>query len=247
MLTINSVKKLLFIKKNGRMIKRSLVGADRSFPRSLAAKSVFRHLPLIFTLMNVYDFDGTIYDGESSIEFIFFFIRKDPGILRHLPIVLKACNLYRKGLLSVESFTGDYRHILSDFCMNNKIDMNAAVNEFWDKHYKKINSFYPLQQKDDDVIITASPSFMMDEVARRLGVRNLICTDLDLKTGEIRKACFRERKVPMFFDVYPGASIDNFYTDSMNDEFLFPYSKNVFLVKNGKVTQYFSDAVGSKL
>ena len=197
--------------------------------------------------MNVYDFDETIYDGESSIQFILFFIKKDPSILRHMPTVLKAFRLYQNGSLSVEDFVGRYSNILTDFCSRNKIDMNAAVCEFWDKHIKKVKPFYRKQQRDDDVIITASPSFMMEDIAQRIGINHLICTDFDLRTGEIRAACFRERKVGMFFDRFPDAVIDNFYTDSMNDKFLFPYSKKVFIVKKDEILPYYTDEVGSAL
>ena len=31
--------------------------------------------------MNVYDFDGTIYDGDSSIDFYLFCIKRKPSIL----------------------------------------------------------------------------------------------------------------------------------------------------------------------
>ena len=39
--------------------------------------------------MNVYDFDETIYDGESSIEFILAYLKKDPTIVRFLPSIAK--------------------------------------------------------------------------------------------------------------------------------------------------------------
>ena len=35
--------------------------------------------------MNVYDFDGTIYRGDSTIDFYFFCLRKHPFIIRRFP------------------------------------------------------------------------------------------------------------------------------------------------------------------
>ena len=35
--------------------------------------------------MNVYDFDGTIYDGDSSIDFFLYALKKKPSIIRFLP------------------------------------------------------------------------------------------------------------------------------------------------------------------
>ena len=39
--------------------------------------------------MNVYDFDGTIYDGDSSKDFYFFVLKKYPKILKYLLCQLK--------------------------------------------------------------------------------------------------------------------------------------------------------------
>ena len=55
--------------------------------------------------MNAYDFDETIYDGESSVEFVFAFIKHDPSVLKFIPKVLKEFVRYSKGLLTVEEFT----------------------------------------------------------------------------------------------------------------------------------------------
>ena len=35
--------------------------------------------------MNVYDFDGTIYDGDSTLDFWYFCLKKHPQILLYLP------------------------------------------------------------------------------------------------------------------------------------------------------------------
>ena len=31
--------------------------------------------------MNVYDFDGTIYDGDSTVDFLIYMYRKHPGLM----------------------------------------------------------------------------------------------------------------------------------------------------------------------
>ena len=188
--------------------------------------------------MNVYDFDETIYSGESSVEFIIFFLREDPSIIRFFPKVFRAFILYEKGKLTLESFMNDYGSLLTDYCNGCNVDIERLVSSFWDRHMHKIQPFYKAIKREDDVIITASPSFMMEDVCRRLGVKNLICTDFDFSTGKLNRACYREEKVKMFFERFPDARIDEFYTDSMNDKFLFPYSEKVFLVKKGKVRPY---------
>lgn len=45
--------------------------------------------------MNVYDFDGTVYAGDSTVDFYFFCLRKQPGILRVGGKQIKGFFLYK--------------------------------------------------------------------------------------------------------------------------------------------------------
>ena len=40
-----------------------------------------------------------------------------------------------------------------------------------------------------------------------------------------------------FFEEYPDTEIENFYTDSLNDQPLIDISKNAYLVKGDKITK----------
>ena len=187
--------------------------------------------------MNVYDFDETIYDGESSVEFIVAFLKKDPSVIRFFPSIAKLMVRYNRGEATVEDFTERYAPQLQAYFAGNKVDLMALVSDFWDKRMYKIKPFYLKQQQPDDVIITASPYFMMEDICRRLGVKHLIATDFDIQTGEVRSACFRERKVELFRAAFPNGQIDDFYTDSLNDEFLFPLAKRAFMVEGDQIRQ----------
>ena len=35
--------------------------------------------------IDVYDFDGTIYDGDSTVDFWLYCLRRKPSLLRFLP------------------------------------------------------------------------------------------------------------------------------------------------------------------
>lgn len=187
--------------------------------------------------MNVYDFDGTIYDGESSVEFILEYMKHDIKILKYVPLLAKAIIKYQKGQITFDDFLNNYASKVTEFFSENNVDVMPLVEGFWDKHEKQIKPFYAHVHRDDDVIITASPEFMMRDICGRIGVKHLIATDFDIKTGEVKKACFREGKIPCFKEAFPNGVIDDFYTDSMNDEFLFPLAKRVFMVKKHKITQ----------
>ena len=49
-------------------------------------------------MINGYDFDGTIYDGDSSVDFYFYCLKKNKKILLCLPIQLYGLLLYILGI-----------------------------------------------------------------------------------------------------------------------------------------------------
>ena len=187
--------------------------------------------------MNVYDFDDIIYDGDSNADFFKDLFIKYPTLLRYAPDLVKIMNDYRKTNLRFEDLIAKYGGVLHDFIDKHHPDPEAMSKEFWDKHEKQIKPFYKQIQKEDDLIITASPKFQMDEICKRLGIKHYLASEFDLRTGVFGRPCFRERKIEFFREAYPDGVIDDFYTDSLNDEFLFPYAKRVFWVKGNEITQ----------
>lgn len=187
--------------------------------------------------MNAYDFDETVYAGECSVEFFLYCFKADPSLIKFLPSVIKAFFLYKREKITLEQMLNDYGKVIEDYFSTHSLNLEEAVVKFWDKHIGRIKPFYLKQKKDDDIIITASPDFLMQEVCRRLGVKNLICTKFDVGTGKIEKPCFREAKIDCFRERFPDVRIDEFYTDSMNDRFLMPFADKVFIVKGNKITQ----------
>ena len=103
---------------------------------------------------------------------------------------------------------------------------------------KKIKPLYEELRSDDDLIITASPDFNIEEVCRRLNIRRFLASKVDRKTGKIEFANLRENKIKAFFEAYGGETIDRFYTDSPeNDRPLIEAATNAYVVKGNKVIQ----------
>lgn len=180
--------------------------------------------------MNAYDFDDTIYDGQCTIDFFIDYIKKNPKLMKLLPSILKTVVLYKRQKIVIEEFEEKYSELIKEYFTKNDVDLSDYVIDFWDQRMDKIKGFYKEIQQHNDLIITASPYFLMEEICQRLGINFLIASDFDSNTGEIRRACFREEKLVLFNEQYPDQEIDSFYTDSLNDKFLFPISKKVFLV-----------------
>ena len=54
--------------------------------------------------MNVYDFDKTIYDGDSTVEFYFYCVLKKPVILLCIPRQLWGAFRYKLGWIDKTQF-----------------------------------------------------------------------------------------------------------------------------------------------
>ena len=187
--------------------------------------------------MNVYDFDDTIYDGESSLHLFFFYVKKTPRLLKELPRVLHALYRYKQGKMTVEQALEKYASDVEEY-FRSIPDFEGDVIRFWDLHMKNIKPFYKAQQKEDDVIVTASPEIYMTEVCSRLGIKHCVGSLMDRETGRITRLCMRSKKVPAFLEAFPDAHIDNFYTDSLkNDRPLIDLADHAFLVKGNKIKQ----------
>ena len=113
--------------------------------------------------------------------------------------------------------------------------LDAWVVEFWDQNEYKIKPFYRAQQQEDDLIITASLGFFIREIFRRIGIRHYICTEIDPKTGKLEFLCYHENKVKVFRERYGDTRIEEFYTDSRNDQPLIDLAENAFLVKGDRI------------
>lgn len=185
--------------------------------------------------MNVYDFDNTIYDGESGADLFMYFFRKTPQMVRGLPWAIKLFKDYKITKLPLSDILEIHSAKVEAFGDKYVGDLDELAVDFWDKHSYKIKSFYINQHRDDDVIITACLDFLMDEVGKRLGITNIIASEVNKKTKRLIRFCFKENKVKMFNERYPGQRIENLYTDSYNDRLLMDISDNVYLVKGNKI------------
>ena len=185
--------------------------------------------------MNVYDFDNTIYNGESVIDFFLYYCKKDKSLLRHIPSVFLALIRYKAGKVTIEQALSKYGKVVGDYYKNNA-QINEDMKIFWDEHMHKIKPFYKEIQSDDDLIISGSPEFSLEIICKRLGIKRYIGSIIE-KDGSIPRLCIREAKVKAFLEEYPNTEIENFYTDSLNDQPLIDISKNAYLVKGDKITK----------
>lgn len=174
--------------------------------------------------MNVYDFDGTIYDGDSTVDFYFFCLKKHPVIALCIPWQIVGAIKYKLKRINKTEFKEQF------YCFFNHIK-DSDVKKFWDSHERKIKQWYIEKHSKNDVIISASPYFLLSEICNRLEINNLIASDVRKTDGKYTGInCYGEEKVRRFYSEFPDDKIDNFFSDSYSDQPLANISNHSFLV-----------------
>jgi len=186
--------------------------------------------------MNVYDFDNTLYDGESIVDMFLFYLRRHPGMVRHAPFMIKGIVDYKRDKITLEQALQKCSRIVERFLRDMRdFEKDAAL--FWDRHEHRLFPFYKHLQRPDDLIISAGPEVSLREICKRIGVSRYLGTVINQKSQSIDFLCFGKNKVKVFRERYPDEQIDNFYTDSMSDKPLMDIARHVFLVKKGWMKQ----------
>lgn len=182
----------------------------------------------------LYDFDGTIYDGDSSVDFFKFCLKKDKTIYKMLPkLAIKFLAYKSKNITDTE-----LKEYVFSFLKNFK-NIDKVVKEFWETHESKIKNFYLEKKHDQDIIISASPEFLLKPICKKLKVKDLIASDVDKTTGKFKKPNNRgEAKVKEFYKKYPKAEILEMYSDSLHDKPLLDLAKKSYFVKKNKLYDY---------
>lgn len=197
--------------------------------------------------MNVYDFDKTIYDGDSTADFIMMCLKKRP----YLSFRFMRCGITFAGFKAGKVSKTDFKEVMYRFLRDIK-DIDDLVEEFWDKNISKIKKFYINNQKEDDVIISASPEFLLKDICARLGIRYLIASKIDRYTGCcLGVNCYGAEKVRRFYKEILNTAlpedlsydfknkktlpIDEFYSDSLSDSPLAKIAKTAYLVDGEKL------------
>ena len=187
--------------------------------------------------MNIYDFDGTIYNGDSCRDIVIY------GLLHYPSIVLKSLKKarllnekYKKGYISFE----EVKEALLSFIykINN---YPKFINSFVDSHMKKIKPFYLSRKSEADIIVTASYDLWIKQFAKRLGIKHVIATNTDSNGKIIGKNCKGEEKVKRIKELYSDTEILCAYGDSSKDIPVLKLAKTAYVVEGNKLFTYKKD------
>ena len=185
-------------------------------------------------MINGYDFDETIYDGDSSVNFYLFCLKKNKKVLKQLPTQIKGLIKYKTKKIEKTEFK---EYVFSFLKHIDNVDL--YVEELWKENYKKIKSWYFDQQEKTDVIISASPEFLLKPLEKQLKVK-IIGSKVDKKTGKFDgKNCHDYEKIVRYEkEMKKKNNIKKFYSDSIKaDGPMLEYAEEAYLVKKNKITK----------
>ena len=183
----------------------------------------------------LYDFDGTIYDGDSSLDFLIYCYKKKH--IKHsyiIKIIFKVIAYKLKRVTVTEA-----KEFIFAFVKNIQ-DIDNLISEFWKTHQKKMKVFYlDKENHEHDVIVSASPEFLLKPICDRLKVKTLIASDVDKKTGKFKRPnCRGEEKVIQLNKRFPNSRFLEMYSDSLHDTPLLELAERSYMVKKNQIYDY---------
>ncbi len=179
--------------------------------------------------MNVYDFDKTIYDGDSTVDFYLYCLRKKPTLIKFVFTQGLGLFLYLIKWCDKTEFKQRFHSFLKGID-----DIDFYVRDFWEVNSQKIKAWYKERRRDDDVIISATAEFLLKPV-----VPSVIASRVDKYTGIYEsKNCYGEEKAKRFLEKFPDGIIDEFYSDSLSDYPIASMARFSFVVKGNDINHW---------
>ena len=87
--------------------------------------------------INLYDFDNTIYEGDSSTDFFFYCLKKYPKIAKIIPKILLSAIKYKLKIITKT----EMKQVIFSF-LKYVDDIDLCIEKFWNTHSIYIKDFY---------------------------------------------------------------------------------------------------------
>ena len=189
--------------------------------------------------MNVYDFDDTIHRGDSTFGFVLYLYRHCPATWLSIPRTAVCGLLYGVHLMKKLTFKENLYHMFVHVK-----DMEKMVDAYTTEHLSHIKEWYKKQQREDDLVISASPEFLIRSFCNKIGIKNMMASVVDMHTGKYTGInCHGTEKVRRFREVYGKAHVEGFWSDSLSDAPLAVLAERAYLVKGDDIEPWPEDSL----
>ena len=184
--------------------------------------------------ISLFDFDHTIYDGDASLDFFLYVMKKNPLLLRYVPIVLWSAFLYLASIFSRKRFKEGFFSFLKEVQ-----GIDELVEGFWSENESKLKDWYINRAHDTDIIVSASPDFLLSPLVNRIGVYKLIATRMDKRSGKIEgKNCRGSEKISRLQSELPDVRVGESYSDNLSDRPMLEIAENAYIVRKEIIIPY---------
>ena len=182
----------------------------------------------------VYDFDKTIYDGETGVNFSTFYLKKYP--LKSILFLIKYSKNLLFYLLKIINLTTLKERYFEFLETHSKEEIEKLVADFWETKKNK-------KECEMVIVSSASPLFLIEKFLLSLGYDKVFGTNFvnDNKEtfiakidGENNKGDEKVKKLNEWAKQNDFEyEITEFYSDSLADKPLYDISKKTYWIKNG--------------
>jgi len=198
----------------------------------------------------VYDFDKTLYDGDSSIDFWIFLHLRRPWLILFTPVYLAAALFYLFGWTSFHKLK---ETLFIGINLMSKKSLSRVVDRFWRHAHRRVFPWVKdrlAEQKTNRhtlVCISASPEFLLDKTVNQLGFELLIATRFVHKKRRIShfidgENCKGEEKIRRLekspYSQKAGYRLCEAYSDSLSDLPLLISAEKSFIILKGAISPF---------
>lgn len=184
--------------------------------------------------MNIYDFDNTIYKGDTNKDILLYSFKKHPfKVIKALKKTKKLERDYKRGLITFERVKEAMLSFLFEID-----DLDGYIEKFVSSHMKNIKPWYLSRKSDYDIVISASYELWIIPFCKKLGIRYVLATKTDKEGHIIGKNCKGEEKVRRLASTIPNAQIVTSYSDSESDLPILNLAKTAYVVEGNKLIPY---------
>lgn len=184
--------------------------------------------------MNIYDFDDTIYNGDTNRDIILYSFKKHPfKVIKALKKTKKLERDYKRGLITFERV----KEALLSFLFEID-DLDSYIEKFVNDNIKKIKPWYLSRKSEYDIVISASYELWIVPFCKKLGIKYVLATKTDKDGHIIGKNCKGEEKVRRLANTIPNAQIVTSYSDSESDLPILNLAKTAYVVEGNKLIPY---------
>lgn len=183
--------------------------------------------------MNIFDFDGTLYKGDSTFDFWFYCMKEFPAARKRIPKEMSVALAYLMKRVSLDGFKGVLYEFFEDIP-----DIDDVVKRFWVCHIDRMRMDVLAFANEGDLVASASPEGLLSPICKELGF-NLIASRVDMGSGKlISPNCKGEEKVRRIQSAGLPMHYDLAFSDSLSDLPIMRLADEAYLVKMNKIEPF---------